>query len=69
MGPFHVEIDVVGSPNNERWCIQLLQLGFDCDGIFVIERIDESLEIAGTLISGNEGMQKRLDRLSDKDKI
>jgi len=63
VGPFHVEIDVVGSPNNARWCIQYLQLGFDRDGIFIIERIDESLEIAGTLIGGNEGTQKRLDGL------
>src|SRR6202047_4446225 len=47
VGPFQVEIDVVGSPNNERWCIQHLQLGFARDGIFIIERIDESLEIAG----------------------
>src|SRR5262249_23257303 len=49
VGPFHVEVDVVGAPNDQRGRLQLLQLRLDGNGMGRIERSQEALEITRAL--------------------
>src|SRR5260370_34182298 len=47
--PFHVEVNVVRSPDNERWDFQRLQSCFDGQRVFVVEGRKETLEVTKTL--------------------
>src|SRR5262245_19272977 len=46
VGPLGVEVDVVGSPDDQRRRLQLPELRLDGDGVSGIERRQEALEVA-----------------------
>src|SRR5262245_5028330 len=45
VGPFHVEVDVVRTPSDQRGCVQLLQLPLDSNGMGRVERSQEALKV------------------------
>src|SRR5262245_9771741 len=49
VGPFHVEVDVVGAPGDQRGRVQLFELRLDRNGVGRIERGQEALEIVRAL--------------------
>src|ERR1044071_1572603 len=61
--PFHVEIDIVRSPDDERRHLQGLQLGFDGERVPVVEGREEALKVAGALLRPEMGAEIYLDAI------
>src|SRR5689334_18084731 len=53
-GPFHIEIDIIGAPDDQRGCFQRLQSRFNRKGVLVIEGSEEALKIARALLGSNQ---------------
>src|SRR5579862_9552844 len=63
MGPFDVEVLVVCTPDDQGWCHQSLQPAFDREGVLVIERREEPLQIKRALLGTDERTQVLVDGL------
>src|SRR6266850_4520753 len=48
--PFHVEVDIARSPNDERRSFQRLQAAFDSHRVSVVEGREKALEVTRTLL-------------------
>lgn len=59
--PLHVEVDVVGAPDDQRGCGQRLQLRFDGDRVRAVEGREKALQIARALCAGQVRPQIGLD--------
>src|SRR5260370_12114148 len=61
--PFHVEIHVIGSPHDQRWCLQRLQTCFNGKRVPIVESREEAPQIAGALFRSDQGTQVGFDAI------
>src|SRR6516164_5030423 len=61
MRPLHREVDVIRSPDDEGWSLQLTQLRLDHSRVLVVESHDEALQVARTLFAPYQRPEISLD--------
>src|ERR1700756_5812928 len=61
MRPLHREVDVIRTPDDEGWSLQLAELRFDQSRVLVVESHDETLQVACTLFAPHQGAEISLD--------
>ena len=53
--PFDIEIDVIGTPNDECWSFQRFEAIFDSQRVLVVERGEKTLQVVKALFAAKEG--------------
>ena len=61
VGPFDVEVDVVGAPNDERRSFQSFQAVFDSERVLIVEGGEKALQIMQALFAAKEWAQIYFD--------
>src|SRR5215831_7592750 len=61
MCPLHREVDVIRTPDDEGWSLQLAELRFDQSRVLVVESYDEALQVARTLFAPYQRSEISLD--------
>src|SRR6201987_4373513 len=54
MSPLPPEVDVIRTPDDEGWSLQLAELRFDQSRVLVVESHDETLQVACTLLAPHQ---------------
>src|ERR1700730_9064333 len=62
--PFHVEVDIVISPHDQPRHVQGPQLRFNPHRVFVVEGLNEALEVTRPLLSTNVRLEGPIDGLA-----
>ena len=61
MCPLHREVDVIRTPDDQGWSLQLAELRFDQSRVLVVESHDEALQVARTLFGPHQGAEISFD--------
>src|SRR5262245_35087568 len=61
--PFHIEVDIVRPPYDQRGCFQSLEAVLDADGLGIVESSEKALELQCALLGAHERPEIRFDAL------